>query len=96
MAIQKLSDYLKATDLGSAGLPQGDTYVDIAGTEILEGKNDEGKTTYKLNLPEGKSYFVPKNVMRDIQERAKDGAVKVRITRTGKTQTDTRYTVVKQ
>jgi hypothetical protein len=92
----KVLEYVNKTDLGSSGLPQGDTFIDLATSDIVEGKNDEGKTTFNVTLPDGKSHFLPKTVMREIQEIAKSGKTKVRITRTGKTQTDTRYTVIAQ
>lgn len=92
MAIQKLADYLKTADFGSAGLPQGDTYIDLLTTEVEEGTY-EGRTVYHLKTAEGKEYSVPKTVMSSIKGLAADFA-KVRITRQGKEKTDTKYTTV--
>lgn len=78
----------------AGGLPKGDTVLVIAEikAEPSEFTDNQGrkKTRYKLAFPDGKEYFVPVSLMRDLQREARAGKKKVRITRTGEGM-DTRY-----
>ena len=94
----KLNDFVKQKDF-SLGLPEGDTIIELATTEAEDSifkdrKTGEEKPTYKLTLPNGEVYTVPKTVMNEIKQLEAKGAVRVRVTRTG-TQLNTKYTVVK-
>jgi hypothetical protein len=93
-----LKEYLNNVKLTNA-LPQGDTVIDISTTEIIETKvkTKEGteRPAMEAHTKDGNVYFLPKNVLSQMQNLARAGATNVRITRTGTTLQDTRYTVVR-
>jgi hypothetical protein len=92
----KISEYIKEKDF-DFGLPQGDTIIELDTTEIEETtfKTQDGKEkpTWKITIPNGESYNIPKSVLAAIKTIAEKGGKKVRVTRTG-TQLSTRYTTV--
>jgi hypothetical protein len=94
----QLKEFFEKTTLTNA-LPQGDTFIEIEGTEINETtiNNDDGTTRkgYEAKTKEGKTILLPKSVLGSMQKLAQAGANKIRITRQGTTKTDTKYTVVK-
>lgn len=94
----KMSEYVKQKEF-DFGLPQGDTILEMATTDVEETvftTNDgKEKPTWRITLANNETYNVPKSVMASIKNLQEKGACKVRITRTG-TQLQTRYTVVQQ
>ena len=89
-----LKEYVEKTDfLSGKGLPEGDTYVDIAKTEVEEGEY-EGKKTFRLVFPDKNECWVPRTVMGLIKKVAGEGFAFARVTRQGKGKEDTRYTVI--
>lgn len=81
----------------SEGLPQGDIFLNLETIDLEDVKvNFDGKESIRTKLKsEGKEYFIPFSIVRDLKKLLEEGANKVRITRVGATKTDTRYTVVK-
>ncbi|KKL59079.1 hypothetical protein LCGC14_2218960 [marine sediment metagenome] len=94
----KLKEYVEKNDFVTGkGLPQGDTILNINEVDVLESEYD-GNPRFQLKWKEGDvehEYYVPKGVLADIKKLAADGAVNIRVTRTGTTKSDTRYTVIK-
>ena len=75
-----------------SGLPEGDTNLDVGRVQVSEDEY-EGKIRYKL-VDGDKVYFVPKTVMKGIQQVVAEGKKTARVTRQGLTMNDTSYTVV--
>lgn len=94
--LRNLADYAKENKF-DFGLPQGDTIIDLQQAQVEETKfkTNEGveKQAWRITLPTGQSYNVPKSVMAKIKEMVEAGKTKVRITRTGE-RLSTSYTVV--
>ena len=92
----KILEYAKTQQLGS-GLPQGDTFLDLEKTEFEETTyiplDGPARPTTKIKT-EDHEYFVPKSVVSELVKLAQTGKTKTRITRTGTTKNDTKYTVV--
>jgi hypothetical protein len=79
--------------------PQGDTYLELDKTEVekkvspFKDKQGNEKFEYKIKYNQ-RDYTVGELIMKQIKEQVKTGKNKIRITRTGTTKDDTRYTVL--
>lgn len=100
--MQKLNEFFESeqykTMITGKGLPQGDTFFDLDKTTIQTQVNSmDGKEKTSFFIQEGgkEGYFVPITVLKNIEVLVKDGAKKIRVTRTGAGLKDTRYTVVR-
>ena len=92
----KLDEFFKTENL-SGGLPEGDTYLDLEDIEIekTKFKDDKGieKDRYFLHKKEEKEgFYISKIVLLELKKHI-GKAKRVRITRNGTGQKDTRYTV---
>lgn len=93
----KIQEYAK-TKTFSEGIPVGDTVVDLEKTEFedFQFSNDDGKTISraKMKLPDGKEYYCPNSVVKELMYISRAGGKNARVTRTGTTKDNTRYTVI--
>lgn len=93
-----LKEYAKTQSFAS-GFPEGDTYLNLEDVdcEEVQSKFEDGERKgTKIRTKDGKEFFCPKSVLAELVKFASDGKSKVRITRSGKTKNDTRYTVLAQ
>lgn len=91
-----LKEYLATANLGQ-GLPQGDTVLELDKIELEDVKatfDGKERIRTKMKTQDGKDFFIPFSIVRNLQNFSINGVNKVRITRTGTTKTDTRYTIV--
>ena len=96
-----LKDYVKDKEFGAQfeKFPEGDTYFDLNKTEIEEiespflAKDGSPKVQYLLKA-DGKELVAGTQIMQRIKEISAKGFSKVRVTRTGTTKDNTKYTVV--
>ena len=98
---QNLKSFVKEAEFGQQfdKFPEGDTYFDLDKTEVEEVESlflDKfGKTKIQYLLKSGDKEFVAgKQILQRIKEEEAKGFNRVRITRTGLTKENTKYTVV--
>jgi len=95
-----LKDYLNTKELAGKvpGFPEGDTFINLdeVSAEDFSFDDDNGKkiTKTKLKFKDGKEHYCPDSVLRKIEELMTQGLKKVRVTRTGTTFDNTKYTVI--
>ena len=89
-----LKQFVEGKEFGSEGLPKGDTYFSDT-ADVTEVETEfEGKKKIRYQIKEaGKTYYVGTKVMDGIKEALKEGAKRVRVTRTGEG-IKTNYSVV--
>lgn len=94
----KITEYAK-TQTFTEGFPEGDTTVDLETAEFedFEFVDDSGKAIKrtKIKLGPNEEYYCPRSIVKQLNKLALAGAKVVRVTRTGTTKEDTRYTAVK-
>jgi hypothetical protein len=81
------------------GFPQGDTFLNLEELDVSDSEADYDGQKRKVTLlktKEGKEYYCPKSVIKQLIECHMQGFKKARITRVGKTLNDTKYTVLGQ
>lgn len=94
----KLNEYAKTQNF-TEGFPQGDTHLTLEELEFedYKFKDDTGKELVKTKIKtkNGKEHYCPRSVFRELLAIAQSGGKEARITRTGTTKENTKYTVVK-
>ena len=97
-AEMNLKEYAK-TQTFTEGFQQGDTHLALEELDFedYKFKDDTGKELVKTKIKtkDRKEYYCPRSVFREIVHIAEAGGKEVRITRTGTTRDNTKYTVVK-
>jgi len=95
-----LKDYIATKTFGGKipGFSEGDTLIkinDVSG-EDFSFEDEKGKTIIKTKLifKDGKEYYCPDSVMRQIEDLMTLGFTVFRVTRTGTSFEKTKYTVI--